>query len=89
MASNDELPAGFLQELEALEASYLAETDPTRQSGFGGGADRWQRERAPILNAIDESGDLLDMGCANGYLLESLIHGAKSAASPSHRSAWT
>ncbi len=69
----DDLPADYLDELKALEASYLAETDPIRQSGFGGGAIRWRREREPILYAIDQSGTVLDIGCANGYLLECLV----------------
>jgi len=69
----DDLPADYLEKLKALESSYLAEKDPIRQSGFGGGAVRWRREREPILNAIDQSGDLLDTGCANGYLLECLM----------------
>ena len=67
------LPHNFLQELEALEAAYLLEDDPIRQSGFSGGAERWQSERGPILQAIDADGDLLDIGCANGYLLKCLI----------------
>ena len=64
-----ELPASFLLQLEELEESYLTEDDPIRQSGFGGGAVRWRSEREPILEAIDKAGDLLDIGCANGYLL--------------------
>ena len=34
---------------------------------------RWRAEREPILDAVDLDGDLLDIGCANGYLLECLI----------------
>jgi hypothetical protein len=30
-------------------------------------------EREPILTAIDSGGDILDIGCANGYLLECLM----------------
>ncbi len=67
------LPADFLQHLRQLEASYVNEVDPIRQSGFSGGAERWRAEREPILDPIRESGELLDIGCANGYLLESLI----------------
>jgi SAM-dependent methyltransferase len=68
-----ELPASFLQHLRDLESGYLRETDPMRQSGFSGGADRWRVERSPILSAIPASGTLLDVGCANGHLLECLL----------------
>ena len=67
------LPQDFLQELKALEAAYLKEDDPIRQSGFSGGAERWRAERGPILKAIESDGDLLDVGCANGYLLKCLL----------------
>lgn len=67
------LPQSFLREIEALETAYLKEDDPIRQSGFSGGAARWRTERGPILEAIDSDGDLLDIGCANGYLLECLL----------------
>ena len=66
------LPDEFLKELEDLERSYLAETDPVRQSGYGGGDVKWRRQREIILEAIDRDGDILDVGCANGYLLECL-----------------
>jgi SAM-dependent methyltransferase len=71
-----ELPDRFLRELVSLEASYLQSDDPIKQSGFGGGAERWRREREPLLNAVDGDGDLLDIGCANGYLLECLVQWA-------------
>jgi len=67
------LPPAFLDDLAALEASYLQASDPIRQSGYGGGAARWRAEREPILDAITTDGDLLDIGCANGYLLECLV----------------
>lgn len=67
-----QLPREFLQAVEALEPAYLASGDPIRQSGFGGGAERWRLERGPVLEAIEESGDLVDVGCANGYLAECL-----------------
>jgi hypothetical protein len=59
--------------LDELEAAYLTTDDPIRQSGFGGGAERWRAERSPILDAVDTDGTLLDAGCANGYLLECLV----------------
>jgi SAM-dependent methyltransferase len=72
----DQLPTAFLRDLEALEAAYLTGTDPIRQSGFGGGPERWRQERSPLLDAVDADGTFLDVGCANGYLLECLVHWA-------------
>ena len=73
MISNRKLPDDFLTRLHELEISYLGEKDPIRQSGFGGGDRRWRDEREPILDGVDHDGDFLDIGCANGYLLECLI----------------
>jgi hypothetical protein len=67
------LPPEFLEHLRELEMSYLREVDPVRQSGFGGGEQRWRTERELILDAVTGDGDLLDVGCANGYLLECLV----------------
>jgi hypothetical protein len=66
------LPEPFLKALRELQRAYLAASDPMRQSGFGGGPERWRAEREPILQAVEHDGDLLDVGCANGLLLESL-----------------
>jgi SAM-dependent methyltransferase len=71
------LPEEFLERLRELEQSYLTQSDPIRQSGFGGGPARWREERGIILQAVDEDGDLLDVGCANGYLLECLVKWAR------------
>jgi SAM-dependent methyltransferase len=59
--------------VEVYEEHYLASDDPRRQSGFGGGETRWEAARRPIARAIDRPGSFLDVGCANGYLLESLV----------------
>lgn len=67
------LPGEFLRHLEVLEQAYLAESNPIRASGFAGGAERWRREREPLLDAVDADGDLLDVGCANGHLAECLV----------------
>jgi len=61
-----------------LEHAYLRRTDPIEQSGFHGGPARWRAEREPILDAIPTGGDLLDIGCANGYLLECLVRWGRS-----------
>jgi len=72
-----QLPEDFLQALKDLEASYLADSDPVRQSGFGGGHERWRKERRVILEAVDRDGEFLDVGCANGYLVQCLREWAK------------
>jgi SAM-dependent methyltransferase len=71
--SRRELPEEFLAGVRVLEDAYLQTDDPIRQSGFGGGAERWRAERSPILQAVTGDGDLLDIGCANGYLAECLV----------------
>src|SRR5262245_18750715 len=73
MVHSDALPDDYLRLLESLEPAYLQSDDPIRQSGFGGGAARWRAEREPLLAAIEKDGALLDVGCANGFLLECLL----------------
>ena len=52
--------------------AYLGADTPWGQSGAGGDAARWRAKRRVLLRAVDRDGDLLDIGCANGYLMESL-----------------
>jgi len=70
------LPKAFLGHLKALEQSYLSVDDPIRQSGFSGGRERWRAERSVILDAVNADGEFIDIGCANGYLLECLAEWA-------------
>jgi len=67
------LPSTFPSQLQTLGKAYLHNSDPAEQSGFYGGPERWRAEREPILEAISADGELLDTGCANGYLLECLV----------------
>jgi protein-L-isoaspartate O-methyltransferase len=57
---------------DALAEAYLAETDPRWQSGFDGDAELWRQARALILDAVPHSGSFLDIGAANGHLIECL-----------------
>jgi 2-polyprenyl-3-methyl-5-hydroxy-6-metoxy-1,4-benzoquinol methylase len=56
-----------------LEAAYLAGENPRAQSGFGGDAEYWERTRRPMTRAIERDGSFLDVGCANGLLMESVV----------------
>jgi len=68
--------------VEVYEQHYLASDDPRRQSGFGGDEDRWEAARRPIVEAIDRDGSFLDIGCANGYLLESVVRWSEHRIEP-------
>jgi 2-polyprenyl-3-methyl-5-hydroxy-6-metoxy-1,4-benzoquinol methylase len=55
-----------------LERAYLNSEDPRGGSGFRGDEARWERARRPIVQAVDRDGTFLDVGCANGLLMESV-----------------
>src|SRR5262245_31790116 len=60
-------------EEQALHATKsLAGTDPRQRSGFGRDARDWERFRRPVVAPIDRDGTFLDIGCANGLLMESV-----------------
>lgn len=78
------LAAGHLTEDEwyerirdILEAAYLAANDPQRQSGLSGDAAHWERRRV-IVEAVDHDGSFLDIGCANGLLMETMAAWAEA-----------
>jgi SAM-dependent methyltransferase len=71
--AGDPLPQDFLAQLREVEQAYLAQDDPIKQSGYYGGEVRWRKERELILDAVEGDGDFLDVGCANGYLLQCLV----------------
>jgi SAM-dependent methyltransferase len=66
----DELAAWFANLRDVLETAYLAAQEPWKQSGMSGPAERWAALRRPVADCIDRSSAFLDVGCANGYLLE-------------------
>ncbi|MGO9604860.1 MAG: class I SAM-dependent methyltransferase [Candidatus Binataceae bacterium] len=61
--------------LAMLEQSYLdadARGDATGGSGSGGGLDRWEKKRHVLARAFERDGSWLDIGCANGLLMETI-----------------
>ena len=56
-----------------LEEAYLQHDEPWKQSGFSGPEERWKAYRKPIADCIEKSGSFLDIGCANGYLIECIL----------------
>jgi SAM-dependent methyltransferase len=63
----------FSEMASVYDAAYLVGDNPRAQSGFGGDETRWYRARRPIADLIDEDGTFLDIGCASGYLMESMV----------------
>jgi 2-polyprenyl-3-methyl-5-hydroxy-6-metoxy-1,4-benzoquinol methylase len=65
----------YRRTLELLEESYLeanASGDLAGGSGSGGGLKRWEQKRKVLASAFDHDGSWLDVGCANGLLMETL-----------------
>jgi SAM-dependent methyltransferase len=58
---------------ERYEQQYLSTDDPRAQSGFRGDEARWESARRPIVEAIHQDGTFLDVGCANGLLMECVV----------------
>ena len=72
-----EIPAKYAEWFEnnrrILETAYVSHEEPWRQSGMSGPEDRWTSLRKPIADCVERSGSFLDIGCANGYLLECIL----------------
>jgi 2-polyprenyl-3-methyl-5-hydroxy-6-metoxy-1,4-benzoquinol methylase len=62
----------YADNLRTHERSYLRGQTPEAGSGFGGGEQAWRDARHHITEAIDADGTFLDVGCANGLLMESV-----------------
>lgn len=58
------------------EEKYLAGTNPRQQSGFGRDEREWERYRRVVTAPIHKDGTFLDVGCANGLLMESVVRWA-------------
>jgi SAM-dependent methyltransferase len=62
---------------DILGSAYLRDDDPRWQSGFDGDERLWRAARSLVLSAAPTTGSFLDVGCANGHLLESLAEWAR------------
>lgn len=56
-----------------LDTAYLRADTPEGGSGFGGSRQDWRAMRSVLCDAIDADGTFLDVGCANGLLMESIV----------------
>lgn len=77
MKSDDSMERWFDASRTLLEDAYVAGQQPWQQSGFGLHSNRsyenWEAVRRPVADCLDQSGTFLDVGCANGYLLECVM----------------
>ncbi|MGP3971627.1 class I SAM-dependent methyltransferase [Streptomyces sp. 6N223] len=62
----------YADNVRLLEPAYLRGTTPQAGSGFGGDAARWRERRGMIMDGVHRAGTFLDVGCANGLLMESV-----------------
>ena len=70
----DEIAKSYFAAEQALhERKYLAGMNPRQQSGFGRDERDWERFRRAVTAPIDRDGTFLDIGCANGLLMESVV----------------
>ncbi|MDQ0114042.1 class I SAM-dependent methyltransferase [Paenibacillus harenae] len=75
----EELAEGKITEEDWFEINnkyftehYLASDNPRSQSGHGGNEQGYFHSHQMLIDVIHKSGTFIDVGCANGYLLESL-----------------
>lgn len=60
------------QVMAVVEPAYLGATTEQMGSGHCGSRDEWEESRGLVMEAIDGPGTFLDIGCANGLLMESV-----------------
>jgi SAM-dependent methyltransferase len=66
--------AEWYREINAVVVpAYLAGDGPAAQSGSASGVAGWAHRRGLIADAVDRDGSFLDVGCASGYLMETLV----------------
>lgn len=60
--------------LGIVEPAYLSASTKEGGSGHIGTPEQWEQTRGIVMEAVNRSGSFLDIGCANGLLMES-VHG--------------
>ena len=65
-------PSGTGASPTIITPAYLAADTPWEQSGKSGDECLWAYGRSLICDAIHRDGSFLDVGCANGFLMESV-----------------
>ena len=66
--------AGWHRAIAALiEPAYLGADTAEGGSGYTGTREAWENARGLIADALARSGTFLDVGCANGLLMESIV----------------
>ena len=73
MADEIEDAAWYWESRARLTAAYLSGDNPRAQSGHSGDQEHWIQARSLIADGVDRDGAFLDIGCANGFLLECLV----------------
>ena len=58
--------------LDLIIPKYIAAENPRAQSGHSGDAAAWERARSLVVEGINRHGGFLDVGCANGHLMETV-----------------
>ena len=56
-----------------IDPSYLNADTPWGGSGYSGTLDEWNENHAHIAAAVERDGTFLDVGCANGFLMECMV----------------
>jgi 2-polyprenyl-3-methyl-5-hydroxy-6-metoxy-1,4-benzoquinol methylase len=69
---NEDDATFYARNLRLLEPIYLQGRTPQEGSGLGGNAETWRAHREMIVDGIHRNGTFLDVGCANGLLMESV-----------------
>jgi hypothetical protein len=67
---------------EIIVPAYLSADTPWAGSGKIDSEDDWDHSRSLIADAIDHDGSFLDVGCANGYLMECVPRWTRYAVEP-------